>query len=531
MPHEPLAGADPGYALHQLQHALQVAATSDDAAVRQSAAAKVDRWRAVLDGMASGHLTVGSRTPVRDTPAWVTLEVAHGGFATGRYLAEQPLDDAEAARLRELPTLPGETDRERLNLWYLSDAGQDELIAAMESEKYALDLPEHAALLVVALLIARGRHEQALDLVADLRPLLHRLRFTPRLTKRVNAAGTLVHLEPIGVVAEALRAVATPKQVRTMHEALRVWNPLYDDLVALWTDTVDGDLPHLVQQDDGPRVDGGWPCRHFPRDWSTRRADWLSRYGQALQDSPVGTRHQHPKSNFARLRAALEECPDGSSGLSARDAGWVRRALANTLTSDGVPGSERRAALRSMQAQVAARPTRSALAHVVAGRLDRFPADGGLPSLDPLTVDVSREELPELAADEPIPPELAAKLERALEASVDELVERGVISSGDVLARVLPQITAHYVSAGISDRTVASLHAQAYASFRRRRSLLLLNLEHQVRFEELPWNSCAPALPDRGRAHGRGFSCRAALSRAPGASRLPPGDPAEPAPT
>lgn len=34
---------------------------------------------------------------------------------------------------------------------------------------------------------------------------------------------------------------------------------------------------------------------------------------------------------------------------------------------------------------------------------------------------------------------------------------------------------------------MAGLHEQTYTAFRRRRGLLLLNLEHQVRFTELPW--------------------------------------------
>jgi hypothetical protein len=87
----------------------------------------------------------------------------------------------------------------------------------------------------------------------------------------------------------------------------------------------------------------------------------------------------------------------------------------------------------------------------------------------------------------PIPEHLVAKAARALEAPPDELVRRGVITSGDVLAAVLPQLTSRLMAAGISDPVLAGLYEQAYAAFRRRRGLLLLNLEHQVRFGELPW--------------------------------------------
>jgi hypothetical protein len=52
---------------------------------------------------------------------------------------------------------------------------------------------------------------------------------------------------------------------------------------------------------------------------------------------------------------------------------------------------------------------------------------------------------------------------------------------------VLPQITAQVAAAGLDDADLRTLYQQIYAAFRRRRSLLLLSLEHQVRIDELPW--------------------------------------------
>jgi hypothetical protein len=54
---------------------------------------------------------------------------------------------------------------------------------------------------------------------------------------------------------------------------------------------------------------------------------------------------------------------------------------------------------------------------------------------------------------------------------------------------VLPQITAQIASVGIADPSLRDLYNQIYTAFRRRRSLLLLNLEHQVQLDELPWVS------------------------------------------
>ena len=496
MHEEPWAAASP-YAAGRLEHALRTAATSQDPATRARAAAKADRWRAVLDQMSKGELAVGSRTPVSDAPAWVTLEVVTGGFATGRRLAEQPLDDEEQARLEGLPPGPGTNPRERLNLWYLGDAGQADLLRSLSSERYWIDLPEHAALAVVALLVDQGRAEAALDLVETLGPHLHRLRFTPRSTDRPVPTGTSVHLESVPAVAAALRRRTPPAQLIAMRENVTLWNPLYDELVAIWAETVDGPVPHLVER--GGAVEGGWPARRFPTGWAARRADWLDRCAAASTHATVPGRHQHPRSNFRRLRGALEAAGDDGQGLSGRDVGWVRRALANTTTRRGAPGSQGRAELRAAQSAAAHRTTHAALAHLVADRLDRSAVDGGLPSLDGLVVRAARGEAASVEEGAAVPASVVRTVSRALEASVEELVDRGVISSSEVLARVLPQVTAHHVAASIDDPVAAGLYRRTYTAFRRRRSLLLLDRAHQVRFEELPWVAALSA----GRTPGR----------------------------
>jgi hypothetical protein len=84
-------GANIGYALGQLWRALSSRG--------ESAERRASDWRSVLAGMLDGSLEIGSRTPVRNTPAWVTLGVAHGGFATGGFAAAGDLQPHEVAKL------------------------------------------------------------------------------------------------------------------------------------------------------------------------------------------------------------------------------------------------------------------------------------------------------------------------------------------------------------------------------------------------------------------------------------------------
>ena len=75
------------YVFGQLSSAFRTASTNKDPAVRKRAEQRVQQWTQLLDNAADGKLSVGSRTPVAGLPAWVTLEVLRGGFATGGAVA------------------------------------------------------------------------------------------------------------------------------------------------------------------------------------------------------------------------------------------------------------------------------------------------------------------------------------------------------------------------------------------------------------------------------------------------------------
>lgn len=500
MPNDPSERhVNAGYALGQLQRGLAASLNHPDPAVRAHAAAKVDRWRTVLEGMVMGRLTVGSRTPVEGVPAWVTLEVAHGGFATGHLLAAGPLQPHEQERLASLPPArEGVTERSRLNAWSLGDDGQSELSAALRSGCYRVQLPEEGALLTVTWLLGHGEAERALELLEKLAPFTDRLRFYPVPDARPLSAGAVVRLQPLSDAVEQLEAVRLRPQIAKMNETLRIWNGLYDRAVSLFLETVKGETPQLATTENGalvrrpdgqPQAQGGWPCQVWPQGWRERAQGLLKEYQDKRQSNSWSGKPEHPKSNFARLRGFLEQCVKDPRSLAGRDVGAIRKILASYVTRHGAPGSEKLRRLREAQARMAARPTNKELADVLADRLRRLPGDEGLSSMELVEAPVSAAESArgKIAEGSPMPPGLVAKAERSLEAPIEQLVERGVIASGEVLATVLPQITSQVGAAGIEDPDLRRLYAALYAAFRRRRSLLLLGLQHQVRFEELPW--------------------------------------------
>lgn len=490
--------ANPGYALGQLARAFATSQTHTDPDVRARAERKIATWLSVFQGMLSGALQVGSRAPVAGTPTWATLEVASGGFATGALLAEGPLQAHEQALLDTLPTVPAGVERAAITSYYLSDTGLASLRQMLADGCYRVQVPEEGALLVVAWLLTHGYPDQARDLLDTLGPYITRLRFSPVPAARPLTDTTTVHRQTVGETMRNLQAMRVPRKIAAEREAVTVWAPLYDRFVALFAETVAGAPPMQRVGPDGTPlrndsepvvVEGGWPCQHYAEDWRARARAALEDYDRLRATHQLCRKPERPSENFPILRAYLARCVDDPRQLSGRDVGKIRAILAAIAAKRGLPGSTRDQKFRQAQFAQVARPRPAELAPVVIARLAGLPHDEGLTTLDEALAPVTSDEAARfgLAADQPIPQALGVKLRRCVDAPVEELVAQGVIPSGEVLARVIPQISASIRSGGIADVELRRLYGAIYTAFRRRRSLLLLNLEHQVRLEELPW--------------------------------------------
>jgi hypothetical protein len=464
---------NPGYVLGQLSKAISAATEHPDAAVRRRATERAQRWEQVFQAMLSGAVAFGTRAPVEGVPEWVTLEVLHGGFATGNLLAAGPLQSHELDLLEHLQRTPDETARAALNIYYLSDLGRLDLSAMLESGRYRIRVPEEGALLVVAWLLSHGMAEEAQELIDLIAPFFDRLRFYPAPDPTPLIPGPTVHRHTVAQTVAALQSRRHRLEVERMMEALRVWQPMYDRAVSLFLETV---------QDD-------WPCRVFPADWKSR--------GQALLDDYIRLREVHklcakpdrPKENFARLRDYLQTSIDDPEKLTWGDRARIRDILRSYTTRHGFPDSAQFAERRAVQARTAGLPTYTELTPVVIARLQQFPESGGIGNIDPIASPVATAESTRFMVPEgsKLPECLALKARRSWDAPIDQLVEKGVIPSSEVLAQIVPQITAQVRAAGIQDHDLRRLYGAVYSAFRRRRSLLLLNLERQVGFEDLPW--------------------------------------------
>lgn len=486
--------ANPGFALGQLLKAQATQAAHPDQATRARAGARVRAWLQVLAGMADGTLRIGSRTPVADVPAWVTTEVLQGGFASGNLAAGGPLQTHEHAWLERIGARG--KGRPALSAHVLGPQGFAELVELLETGCFRVEAPEEAALLTVAWLVQAGDSDAAAALLAEIAPWMDRLRFYPVPAPRARAIAGPLCVQTVGEAVRRLEAIAPRARVLSQRETIQAWLPLYDRLVACFLETLDGPPPtlrleadrHLARNDKGYLlIEGGWPCRVFPAGWQSEARAVLAEYMRLRESHPVSQRFRNPNGNFRRLMAALEETLDNR--LTDGRVRQVRHILAEIDRSRGLPDTERCRALRAQQAANAARPARHELAKVLAQRLDGYERDDGLTApealLGAITTDEARrfDVLPGAA----FVPSLVTLIRRSEVGSLEQLIARGQVPSSEVLAGLIPAISAATFVEPLEDVALQRLIMATYLAFRRRRSVLLFNYEKQVQFEELPW--------------------------------------------
>lgn len=486
-----------GYPLGRLARALTTARTHEDPATRLRAEQRVRRWQEVLAGMAQDRLDIGSRTPVEGLPAWVTPEVVHGGFATGQPAAGGPLrpDETERAQRWGVPA-----ERGALFGTWLTDDGLAELGELLDGGRYRMEYAEQAALPVVVWLLRAGDREAALDVLDTIAPFADRLQFTPAPSDRRAADPDVVFRQTAGQTRHALQQRGPNGPIEAMREALTVWNPFADELLSLWCETTDGGTVGAVT----------------PQDWPARAAQLLDRYEHLAAEHTLCTRHRRAKSSIGTMRTALRRRVAGQE-LTAREHGRLQVVVDGMLRKRGRPGSPEHAALRDQQAREAALPRHHQLAQLVASRLADLPQGSGIGDVDHAVrpVDADEARLAGLVADWPVPRPIARIVARAAAGTPEQLIDRGVIASAEVLAGLTTRLAAATAASAYPDPALRVLMDATHNAFRARRSLLLLNMQHQVRITELPWvQAVASARIDTGDTRDQAGRTLARLARA-----------------
>ncbi|MFE2282928.1 hypothetical protein ACFXDJ_01940 [Streptomyces sp. NPDC059443] len=406
-------------------------------------------------------------------PDWVT----HGLYGT----LLQP-HEREAARLAGVP----ET-RRALFEHSLTGPGLARFWSLLESGRYELHAPEEAALLCVAWLVWTEDLDAAAELVAVLEPFADRMPFTPHPTDRPGAGAGSAHVRTAGEASRLLAGRRPNAAVAAQHEALTVWRPFEDELLAYWLREADAtpadDTPaRLTHTQDGVAL--------------------LERYEALAAAHPLTGRHRDPKSNTAVMLRALTETVAGRE-LSPRLGGLLRHCVASMVAKRGRPGSPEHTRLRLAQARQAARPAHHGLAALVRDRLAPLAPDSGLPDPDAVLGPVTAEEARTtgLTTGTAVPPAVRAVVAATLSAPPETLLARGVVTSAEPLAELAP----HHLGADLAlawhpevpGGPLRTLLAELYRGGRRFNPYL----RQFARLPELPWIRAVSPTPVREPAH------------------------------
>ena len=461
------------YVHHQLLRAMRTAADHSDPAVREAALKRMERWRQVIDGVADGTLRIGSRRPLVGLPAWVTPRVVRGGFATGKAAAAIPPAVDERLRAQRLGI---EATRRAIFESWLTPEGLAELEVLLETGAYNVGFPEHAVLLSIAALLRHGANDSVRALLDEVAPLAGSLRFSPYPGAPSPLRPGQVSRWTARQVAGALEKARINPRVAAEREALTVWLPLTDTVVAFWAGIIEA--PAF---DEG-RID---EARALVAD-----------YDRASQQHTHCRKYRRPGENLPILIDALRQVIDGQGTWPP---GRVKHVLSRIEAKRGMPGSKRSDDLRARQAVAASRPLHAEVAVVVADRVAQLRGDVGLTDFSAASAAISDKEATDVVpAGTPLPASVLRTLRLGFVSDLEELIELGVVPSAEVLASLVPQLTAEQVASSADDPLVGALLSAIYRAFRRRRSLLLLDLERQVRFKELPWVAALQGLTASG---------------------------------
>lgn len=547
-------------------------------------------------------VNIGSRTPVPNAPAWVTLEVIHGGFASGSYAAAIG---------------PGEVTS---RAYLMSADGVRELVEQLYSGDYVLKHPENAALLVVAALLGAigsdsesgddgssgssnsnsGSHNRQLltELMAEITPFLDTLRLhpypiEPKTAKQTEQQGMqtvhaaelatgLLYLQPVLTSVDQLKkrsavvVVGHPNAAPSSHVHPRLrklqlnanWN-----LQALPLEVA---AVRLVQRTYA--APGGYPFQtpnlSDDDEWWAEAARIVAAFDALLSENGganVSLRMKNSSALAVIVNKALRPCLAAGKKstvgvMDGKTIGFVKRhvqgflAKINRKNDNGqrIGASSAAAASHTavsfdldvasaphLQRAVASAPRADAFVHcaVLAARLEHYIELCGKQSavgplecafecfLAPVSADEMAAAVAELglvgerhegmqrlrmertanlallkkqktatstspsnsSASSSLSPccSPAAKiLLRCMEMTLPELLERRVIRSTSQVGRIIEPIVAKVaVSSQNLPAELRRLAERIVLAFRKRRSLLLLNYESQVRVQELPWYS------------------------------------------
>src|SRR5262249_46139176 len=154
----------------------------------------------------------------------------------------------------------------------------------LHSGCYDVVVPEEGALLVTAWLVENGHVDNARELLDTLSPFFPRLRFYPIPLEQPRRFGSRIHLQDVDKTIADLCRIKPNTRILAQKQAVHVWLPLHDRVVALFLETVVND----------------WPCQRYPDAWPQRALALLGEYSELKKEQAPGGKTERANGHAAQ---------------------------------------------------------------------------------------------------------------------------------------------------------------------------------------------------------------------------------------
>ncbi len=449
-----------GFPRWQLAKTMKAMIDGDETG-RAKAASRAAAWMKTMNGMCDGTIEVGSDMPVRDVPKWATLEVLRGGFASGNLMAGGPIQDWETELAVKLGV---PATRLALNTHYTTEPGYQAMVEMLRSGEYTVTMPEESALLVCTWLVAHNDHS-ALDLLDTLAPMMSRVRLYPKPVAPDLQDGDVVCVVPLSETIELIRAMRDRPMMTAQYNAIKVWQRVYYRVMEVLMRTKDTSGQYLAVFKPGWERDAAALIREIDQKTTprTRRAT-RGNLGALINHLRRAAKHRVKTRNQAAVRKLMTESLAKHGPPASVVAERRLAAMDQTLVNYSPVGDQVQIMTKRLQS----------VARVYDEAEFMYPV-------------TSVEATDQCPAGTAIHPSMKDKVRRSRLALLETQVTDGVIKSGETLAKVISQIVSKRQAMLYNDKQLQGIARQTMEAFSKRRSLLLLNLKHQVQFTDLPW--------------------------------------------
>ena len=475
-----------GYVIGQLIKSQTGNAEEDKKAERCAA------WERVIERLKQGQLIIGSRNP--DGKAeWLTRQVMTGGFTTGALLAggepkphERRYANAFVAtvdnKAQQMALSRMCEERMLANSLFVTTAGKSELRKMLRTGRYRIYTTEEGAFMTAIWFEDNGMADEAAAIYEAIMPYFGDVRFFPEPSDKPEDIAPTVFVNSARNATIKLAKGVPPCLQRQVDVTTGFIPKVYDPLVGIVCKT----------------RDSGWPFQTKSDTLTLEFSTWLDAWETTFKHKYGGLK-RCCKGNFVVLLRGARAFFLGTGTLTPRLVGLSRRALADIEEKRGLPDSERAKTARSEQYSCVENVDRvNNVRDVMLARLEKLDPDRGIPDVADVVKPFTADEALKygVAAGEGPPKVIRKTVSACRNATLRDLLGDGTVPSGEALASIIGPLVANAKAAAIADRSLRRLYILLLRAFDQRRSLLLLNLQTQVKFADVPWCRAIMSVKD-----------------------------------